>query len=106
MFSFITLFSFYTNIITIKYPKNLFLNLNIDQEVDPIADEVIGFDKSFIQQFLSNYWQKKPLMIRNAIKEVNDNAIVTGNDLLDLSKPTRLIQTIKLLFSFYYEKTY
>ena len=57
MFSIITLFSFYTNIITIRTPKNSFLNLNIHQGVDSIADEVIGFDKSFTQQFLSNYWQ-------------------------------------------------
>ena len=85
MFSIITLFSFYTNIITIRTPKNSFLNLNIHQGVDSIADEVIGFDKSFTQQFLSNYWQKKPLMIRNAIKEVGDNSLVTGDDLLDLS---------------------
>lgn len=52
--------------------------------LDPIADEVVRFDESFVSTFLNTYWQKKPLMIRRAVHEVGPNAVITGDDLLNL----------------------
>lgn len=41
----------------------------VDDSKSPIADEIDGWDSSFYQTFLSTYWGRKPLLIRNAFEK-------------------------------------
>lgn len=61
----------------------------------PIADEIDGWDANFYPTFLSKYWQKKPLFIRNAIPAVNNKLGINRDLIFQLSRfddvETRLI---------------
>lgn len=55
------------------------------REMDPVADEILGFDASFTSTFLARYWQKKPLMIRQGVPNIDSKAMPVATDLLELS---------------------
>ena len=52
---------------------------------DAVADVIDGWSKAFYPTFLSKYWTKKPLLIRNAISPSYLHDIVSPSDLQFLS---------------------
>ena len=62
--------SLYLSLLCKKYPtkpKWLLSDSNPNTEKVVAADVIDGWSKERYQWFLDNYWQKKPLLIRNAL---------------------------------------
>lgn len=52
----------------------------------PIADEIIGWSTDIGGEFLEKYWQKKPVLIRNAFPHIShDVEFLTKADMFSLS---------------------
>lgn len=61
-----------------------------------VADEIDGWHQSFIPTFLEKYWQKRPLLVRNAFPTLIQDIDLTEEDFFALAQDedveTRLFQ--------------
>ena len=51
-----------------------------------VADEIHGWNSTFFPMFLENYWQRRPLLIRQAFPRIHEYLHLNGEDYLHLAE--------------------
>lgn len=91
-------YSFYNSINT-KTIQLIKSKYQINNHLNPIANEIIGWNKEFYNTFIQKYHQKQPLLIRNAFPNIQQQLNLNTLDYYELAQDkdvdTRLFRKIR-----------